>query len=229
MKVLLVDDDPDLVDVTSYALRREGFNVIVAGTGQQALQRWEADQPDLVVLDVGLPNLNGFEVCRKIRDNSSTPVIFLTGMTQDENVVRGFHLGADDYVPKPFSPKQLAMRIRAVWRRTATPGAGVPKAQLQLGNLLLDVEAHEVYLDGEPVKMTPIEFRLLRVLATNLGRVVSGTQLVDLVWGYDGGGDVSLLKTHISHIRRKISAEDGKAPVSIQAVPGVGYRLTVAQ
>jgi DNA-binding response OmpR family regulator len=225
MKVLLVDDDTDLLDVTAYALRREGLNVILATDGAEALRRWQNDRPDMVVLDVGMSRLNGFEVCRKIRQTDNTPIILLTGLGDDEHVVQGFRLGADDYVRKPFSPRELAMRIRAVWRRGGSNGAQLePMRELQVGDLLLDVESHQVIHRDLTIRLTPIEFRLLYILAMNVGRVVSGTRLVEYAWGYDGS-DTSLLKTHISHIRSKLKLPRGK-PGDITAVPGVGYTLT---
>jgi len=224
MKILLVDDDTDLLDVTAYALRREGFNVIVATDGQQALRRWEADHPHLVVLDVGLPRISGFDVCRRIRQTSVVPIILLTGLSDDDHVVQGFRLGADDYVTKPFSPRQLAMRIRAVWRRGVQAGEPEPVRELESGQLVLDVESHEVRHPRGTTRLTPIEFRLLYMLAINSGRVVSGARLVEYAWGYDGS-DTSLLKTHICHIRQKLGLVRGE----ITAVPGVGYRLTHRQ
>ncbi|MBI4506700.1 MAG: response regulator transcription factor [Chloroflexi bacterium] len=227
MKVLLVDDDTDLLDVTAYALRREGFNIIVATDGAQAVRRWESDHPDLVVLDVGLPRVSGFEVCRRIRQGGQTPVILLTALHDDDHVVQGFRLGADDYVTKPFCPRQLAMRIRAVWRRGAGDGRPEPVRELHAGDLTLDVEGHEVKRGEQMVRLTPLEFRILHILASNPGRVVSATRLVEYAWGYDGG-DVSLLKTHICHIRKKLLLERG-GQGDISAVPGVGYRLTAAR
>ncbi|HEX5501676.1 MAG TPA: response regulator transcription factor [Thermomicrobiales bacterium] len=224
MKVLLVDDDTDLLDVTAYALRREGFNVIVATDGVQALRRWQSDKPDLIVLDVGMPHLGGFEVCRKIRQASTTPIIMLTSFHDEEHVIQGFQLGVDDYVTKPFSPRQLAMRIRAIWRRGARAGEPEPAREMGVGALTLDTEAHQVHHGGQVVQLTPIEFRLLYILATNAGRVVSASRLVDYAWGYDGG-DVSLLKTHFSHIRTKLGFP-GSGLGEICAVPRVGYRFT---
>jgi DNA-binding response OmpR family regulator len=223
MKVLLVDDDLDLLDVTAYALRREGFDVLPATDGVQALQRWEVDRPDIVVLDVGLPRMNGFDVCRKIRAEATTPIILLTALHDDDHVVQGFRLGADDYVTKPFSPRQLAMRIHAVWRRGSRATTLEPARLLRVGNAVLDVEMHQVRQNGRVVRLTPIEFRLLHLLASNAGRVVSTERLVEYAWGYDRG-DASLVKTHICHIRKKLRLPpDG--PGSIRAVPGVGYRL----
>jgi DNA-binding response OmpR family regulator len=224
MKVLLVDDDIDLLDVTAYALRREGFNVIAASDGMHALQRWESDRPDLIVSDVSMPRLNGLELCRRIRQTSTTPVILLTGQNREEEIIRGFNTGADDYVTKPFSPKQLAMRIRAVHRRGATTTQFEPTHQLQLGELSLDNETHDVTYAGQPIRLTPLEFKLLYILAANSGRVVTASRLVDYVWDYDGG-DVSLLKTHVSHVRKKLQLPRPDLG-DIVAVPRVGYRLT---
>ena len=223
MKILLVDDDDDLLDVTAYALRREGFNVIVANDGAQAIRRWEQDRPDLVILDVNMPHFSGFEVCRRIRQADTTPVILLTALNQEEQIVQGFQAGADDYVTKPFSPRQLAMRIRAIWRRVAN-GEPEPVRELCVGPLVLDAESHDVRLDNRPIQLTPIEFRLLYILAANNGRVVSTSRLVDYAWGYDGG-DVSLLKTHVSHLRKKLDLPQ-EAIGEIRAIPRVGYRLT---
>jgi DNA-binding response OmpR family regulator len=223
MKVLLVDDDIDLLDVTSYALRREGFNVIVATDGMQAIQRWETDRPDIVVSDITMPRMNGLELCQRIRHDSTTPVILLTALNSEEQIVQGFQVGADDYVTKPFSPRQLAMRIRAVWRRGSTVGEPEPVRQLRVGDLMLDVETHEVIHHGQEIPLTPLEFKLLHILAANAGRVVTATRLVDYAWGYDGG-DVSLLKTHISHIRKKLDLPQSDIG-DIRAVARVGYRL----
>ncbi len=223
MKILLVDDDKDLLDVTAYALRREGFNVIVATDGAQAIRRWEQDHPDLVILDVNMPHFSGFEVCRRIRQADTTPVILLTALNQEEQIVQGFQAGADDYVTKPFSPRQLTMRIRAIWRRAAN-GAPEPVRELRVGPLVLDAESHDVRLDDRPIQLTPIEFRLLYILAAYNGRVVSTSRLVDYAWGYDGG-DVSLLKTHVSHLRKKLDLPQ-EAIGEIRAIPRVGYRLT---
>lgn len=226
MKILLVDDDTDLLDVTAYALRREGFTVIVATDGEQGLRRWEQDRPALVILDVNMPRLSGFEVCRRIRQAGTTPVILLTAQHAEEQVIQGFQAGADDYVTKPFSPRQLAMRIRAI-RRRASNGEPEPTRELRVGPLVLDAESHDVHLDNRPIQLTPIEFRLLYILAANCGRVVSTARLVDYAWGYDGG-DVSLLKTHVSHIRKKLQLPQDEIG-EIRAVPRVGYRLTSAE
>ena len=169
MKVLVVDDDADLLDLTSYALRREGFTVIPASDGQQAVQRWESETPDLVVLDANMPKMNGFEVCRKIRQGSETPVIMLTARGDEGDILQGLQLGADDYVTKPFSAKQLIARMRAVLRRCQADPYRQPVSQLTVGDLMLDLQSHEATKGGEPVQLTPLEFRILYMLALNEG------------------------------------------------------------
>jgi len=223
LKILLADDDADMVDVTAYALRREGFNIIVATDGAQALRRWESDQPDLVLLDVGMPRMNGLEVCRKIRQSSETPVIMLTAAGDEEHVVQGFRHGADDYITKPFSPKQLAMRIRAVMRRASGKPVAEPVSVLRVGQYTLDMESHQVTKGDVVAQLTPLEFRILYMLAMNEGRVVSFGRLVEYAWGYDGG-EPAMLKTHISHIRKKLKVVEGQ-PGYISVVHGVGYAL----
>jgi DNA-binding response OmpR family regulator len=223
MKVLVVEDDLDELDVTAYALRRDGFTVSVATNGQQALERWESEDPDIVLLDVRLPTLDGFEVCRRIRTHSETPVIMLTGRGEDEDVIRGLGLGADDYVIKPFSMKQLMSRIRAVLRRSKAGRYGGAASEVRVGDLLLDFESHAVTKGGRPVELTPLEFRILYMLAINQGRVVPHARLLQYAWGYDIG-DASLLKSHISRIRHKLNLPDHPS-CGITAVLNVGYRL----
>ena len=223
MKVLVVDDDLDLLDVTAYALRREGFDVITAADGVQAWQRWREDSPDVVVLDVDLPRRSGFEVCQLIRQHGETPVILLTALDSEEYIIQGFQLGADDFVTKPFSPRQLAMRIRAVRRRATSTEEPTPARELRVGELLLDAEAHEAQREDHRVRLTPIEFRLLQLLISNVGRVISTDRLIEYGWNY-GNGDPSLLKTHISHIRKKLRLPR-TGPGSISVIHGVGYRF----
>ena len=224
MKVLFADDDADLLDVTAYALRREGYEVLAASDGQRALARWEAERPDLVLLDVTMPKLTGFEVCRRIRLASDTPIIMLTARGEEEDVVRGLNLGADDYVTKPFSAKQLVARMEAALRRSQVHAHDRPVREVRAGDLALDVESREVTKGGALVRLTTLEFRLLHLLAMNEGRVIPYARLVEHAWGYDGG-DATLLKSHIYNIRRKL----GLPPTgsgSIRAVSGVGYGLT---
>jgi DNA-binding response OmpR family regulator len=222
VKVLLAEDDPDLLDVTAYSLRREGFRVIEATDGAQAIQRWVAESPDIVVLDLGLPRQDGFEVLRRIRTNSPTPVVVLTGRTDEQGFMRCFSLGTDDYVTKPFSAKQLAMRIRAILRRSVSAGSADAPQPLAIGDLRLDPEFHEVLRAGQIVNLTPIEFRILYLLALNLGRVVTLSRIFAYVWGQHGG-DANALRSHISHIRRKLQLPHG----AISSLPAVGYQLDV--
>lgn len=223
MKMLLADDDPYLQDVTTYALRREGFTVLAATDGQQALRQWETGRPDIVLLDVNMPKLNGFEVCRQIRQASETPIIMLTAASGEDDIVRGLQLGADDYVTQRFSPRQLAARMHAVLRRTLSQGYDRPARDIRVGDLVLDVDSHEVTKGGALVQLTPLEFRILHLLAMNEGRVIPYARLVEHAWGYEGG-DSYLLKTHIYHLRRKLALPP-KGPGGIRAVSGVGYSL----
>ncbi len=224
MKVLVVDDDADLLDLMAYALRRDGFTVVQAVDGEQALQKWKRDEPDLVLLDANMPKLNGFEVCRQIRQASTTPVIMLTARDDEADILQGLELGADDYVTKPFSAKQLIARIKAVIRRCQGDPYRQPVSELTAGDLVLDLQSHEARKSGSVVQLTPLEFRLLYMLAMNEGRVIPYDRLVEYAWGYDGG-DSSLLKTHMSHIRSKLGLT-GNGPGSIRAIPGVGYSLS---
>ncbi|HEX3246583.1 MAG TPA: response regulator transcription factor [Chloroflexota bacterium] len=225
MKAMVVDDDVDLLDLMTYALRREGYTVIAAIDGQQALERLESERPDIVLLDGNLPKINGFEVCRRIRhdQDSETPVIMMTSRDEDEEVVRGLNLGADDYVTKPFSVKQLTARMKAVLRRCQSDPYRQAVSELKVGNLKLDLQSHEATKDDQIIQLTPLEFRILYMLAMNVGRVIPYSRLVEYAWGYEGG-DSNLLKTHICHIRGKLDLPvDGSA--GIRAVPGVGYSL----
>ena len=223
MKVLVVEDDVDLLDLTTYALRREGYTVLAAVDGQQALQRYQAESPDIVLLDANLPKLNGFEVCRRIRHESDTPVIMLTARDEEEDIVRGLQLGADDYVTKPFSTKQLTARMKAVLRRCQADPYRQAVREVRSGDLTLDLQSHAATKGGRVVQLTSLEFKILYLLAMNEGRVIPYSRLVEYAWGYDGG-DANLLKTHICHIRRKLDLPPNH-PRGIRAVPGVGYSL----
>jgi two-component system, OmpR family, response regulator ResD len=222
MKVLVVEDDVDLLDLTTYALRREGYTVLAAIDGQQALQRWEADSPDIVLLDVNLPKINGLEVCRRIRQEGQTPIIMLSARYEDDDVVKGLQLGADDYVTKPFSAKQLAARMKAVLRRCQPDPYRQAVSEVRAGDLALDLQSHEATKAGRLVQLTRLEFRILYMLAMNEGRVIPYSRLIEYAWGYDGG-DSGLLKTHVCHIRRKLGLTEGRG--GIRAVAGVGYCL----
>ena len=214
-KVLLVEDDRDLAELLAYALWREGFTVVTAIDGEQGLQRWATERPDLVVLDVVLPGLDGVEVCRRIRRQAETPIVMVSARDAEDDVVRGLQAGADDYVTKPLSVRQLTARMRAVLRR---PRAAA--REVRVGDLVLDLPSHQVTKAGEPVHLTRTEFCLLHLLARNAGQVVPYARLVEHAWGE--AGYAALLKAHVTHLRRKLRLPPG----ALVALPGVGYRLT---
>jgi len=223
IKVMVVEDDVDMLDVTAYVLRRARFVVVEASDGAQALRRWKADRPDIVVLDLGLPGLDGFEVLRRIRTESETPVLVVTGRRDAQDVLRAFNLGTDDFIPKPLEFRELIARIRAVLRRANAVPSTETEPRIVLDGLGLDPDAYEVPWRNNFVRLTPTEFRILYLLATNAGHVVSANRLYAYVWGSDGG-DANALRSHISHLRRKLES-DGNAPATISAVPAVGYVL----
>jgi DNA-binding response OmpR family regulator len=225
MKVLLVEDDADLLDLLTYALGREGYTVITAMDGQQALRRWEDDQPDVVLLDANLPKIDGYEVCRRIRHEGTTPILMLTARDEEEDVLHGFRVGADDYVNKPFSAKQLGARMKAVLRRAQADPYRQPVREVKVGKVRLDLQSYSVTAEDRQIQLTPLEFRILYLLGINEGRVIPYSRLVEYAWGYEGG-DSSLLKTHICHTRQKLNLSAGKNG-GIRAVPGVGYSLAL--
>jgi DNA-binding response OmpR family regulator len=228
MKILLADKDPEALDVTTYALRRYGFEVTGVCDGLQALRCWRDTSPDLVLADLDLPGMNGFELCREIRQHSATPVIIVSARNADEDVVQGFQLGADDYVTKPFKHRQLAMRIRAILNRASgAPAAYVQGGELRAGKLRLDLESHEVIQPSGVARLTPIEFRIFYLLMLNAGRVVSSSRLIEYAWGYDGA-DTGILKMHISRIRLKLGMHS-TASDHIASVRWVGYVLKEGQ
>ncbi len=223
MKALVVDDDLVLADVVSFTLRRAGFEVVLAHDGRAALERFREESPQIVILDLELPELDGLEVCRAIRKQSDTPIIILTVRDSDDEVVRGLELGADDYITKPFSPTQLVARAQAVVRRSGQ--STVPK-RLAFGGITLDPERHAVYVgERESAQLTPLEYKLLETFILNREQVLSFDTLIDRVWGPDGG-DKAMLKQLVYRLRRKIEPGDGKqSEVDLEAIPGVGYAL----
>jgi len=219
MKVLIVDDDRVLADVVGFALRREGFQVIQAFDGLSALQRWAEDKPDLIVLDVNLPKMDGFTVCQRIRKEADTPIIMLTVRGEDDDIVHGLELGADDYIPKPFSPRQLVARAQAVLRRAGQATSPAPR---EAGNLHLSTSRREVRIgESEPIALTVLEGRLLDCLIINSGQILTFDALIDHVWGAQGG-DRDMLRQLVRRLRRKIEIDPAN-PAYIQTVPGLGY------
>jgi DNA-binding response OmpR family regulator len=227
MKVLAVDDDVYQLDLLTYALRREGYTVLTAVDGEQALRACEAEDPELVLLDVNLPKLTGFEVCRQIRRTSEVPIIMLTARHDEEDILRGLQLGVDDYVTKPFSAKQLITRMKTVLRRCRNDPYQEPVTELTVGDLRMDLQSYEVTKAGQPVQLTPLEFRILYLLAINAGRVIPYARLMEYTWGYYGehnAGNSSMIKTHIYQIRQKLNLHSDQKG-GIKAVRGVGYSL----
>jgi two-component system OmpR family response regulator len=223
-RILVVDDERSITDLVAMALKYEGFSVATAATARDARHSVMDFRPALIVLDVGLPDEDGFTfVQRLVGDGLKVPVIFLTARDATEDKVHGLTVGGDDYVTKPFSIDELVARIRVVLRRHS-PAGGEPVSKLSLADLELDEETHEVLRDGRPVELTRTEFRLLRYLLINAGRVLTRAQILDHVWDYDFGGDASVLETYISYLRRKVDTVD---PSLIHTVRGVGYVLRV--
>jgi two-component system OmpR family response regulator len=221
VRVLVVDDERYITELVETALRYEGFEVRAAGGGREALQLAESFRPDLIVLDVMMPDLDGFEVQKRLTDRGArTSVLFLTARDATEDKVRGLTIGGDDYVTKPFSLEELVARIRAVLRRTRATGED--HERLRFGDLELDEGSHEVRRGERPIELTATEFNLLRFLMSNARRVVSKSQILDHVWNYDFGGDASIVETYISYLRKKVDAEE---PRLIHTVRGVGYVL----
>jgi two-component system phosphate regulon response regulator PhoB len=221
-RVLVVDDEPDLLELVRFNLDRAGYQVDVAETGAEALERLRRSAPDLLVLDLMLPDLSGEEICRSVRAEPSLaglPVIMLTAKGEEVDRVVGFELGADDYVTKPFSPRELVLRVRAVLRRRGE--APVRGASLERGPLLLDPERHRCSVQGQEVPLTAKEFRLLESLMRRPGRVMSREQLLDEVWGADIAVTTRTIDTHLKRLREKL----GAAADLIETVRGVGYRF----
>ena len=224
--VLVVDDEPNIRELVQVALQFHGCTVTTAATGKDALRQAEMDRPDLIVLDVVLPDLDGFEVCRRLRSGGNeVPVIFLTARDTSSDTVTGLALGGDDYVTKPFSVESLVARVRAVLRRASRAPAGeaVPETQkLRAGDLELDESRWTVHRAGQPVELSPTEFRLLAYLMRHEGRVLTREQLLENVWGWDYAGQSQIVETYVSYLRRKL---DPLGPPIIHTQRGVGYSL----
>ena len=224
-RILVVDDEPNITDLVATALRYEGFEVAVAGNGRDALSMVTSFHPDIVILDVMLPDVDGFEVRTRLGERGEdVPVLFLTARDAPEDKIRGLTIGGDDYVTKPFSLEELVARIRAILRRIGRGGrqAGV----MRFADLELDEETYEVRRDGRRIELTPTEFKLLRYLMLNPKRVVSKGQILDHVWEYDFGGDAAIVETYISYLRKKV---DAKEPHLIQTVRGFGYTIRIPE
>ena len=224
-KLLVVDDEPNIVELLSASLRFAGFEVQTAADGAEALRLARSFRPDLVVLDVMMPDVDGFTVVRRMRENGQRiPVLFLTARDATDDKITGLTLGGDDYVTKPFSLEELVARIRAVLRRTGGGFGPAADSRLSVADLELDDDSHEVRRAGELVNLSPTEFKLLRYLMLNPGRVLSKSQILDHVWNYDFNGEANIVESYVSYLRRKI---DNVEPRLIHTVRGVGYVLRV--
>jgi two-component system OmpR family response regulator len=222
-RVLVVDDEPNIVELLSVSLRFAGFDVRTAADGRSALDVARSFGPDLLVLDVMMPGLDGFDVLRSLRSGGSrVPVLFLTAKDAPEDKVAGLTLGGDDYVTKPFSLEEVVARIRAVLRRTNGTDGGARSARLSFADIELDEDSHEVWKAGEQVALSPTEFKLLRYFMQNPGRVLSKPQILDHVWQYDFGGDANVVESYVSYLRRKV---DTTEPRLLHTLRGVGYVL----
>jgi DNA-binding response OmpR family regulator len=221
MKILVVDDDMELLGLIGFALRQAGYLVIEAADGGAALAAFEREQPDLVILDVNLPVMSGFDVCRRIRAEAATPIMMLTVRSSEEDQVRGLDGGADDYLTKPFSPRTLLARVRALLRRAEIDRP----SPLSAGDLALDVERQSVSVrGGAPIRLTSLEFRLLQYLLANAGHTITADRLTTHVWGYRGVGDKQLLKQLVHRLRQKVERSPAE-PQYVVTVAGIGYLL----
>jgi len=223
-KILVVDDEQSIVDLLEYNLRQSGYQVVVARDGHQALRLARDEQPDLIVLDLMLPGPDGFDVCRELRREKGIPIIMLTARDEEVDRVVGLELGADDYVTKPFSVRELMARVKAVLRRVGT-GEAATSVVHRVGPLEVDTLCREARLAGVPLSLTQLEFDLLEMLARHAGQALSREQLLDQVWGYDYYGDARAVDSAVKRVRAKLRTASGGGPSIIATVRGVGYRL----
>jgi DNA-binding response OmpR family regulator len=220
-RILVVDDEPNIVELAKLYLEQEGYRVESVGNGSDALLRLNSAKPSLIVLDLMLPDIDGFEVCRQIRKKSDIPILMLTARKEDVDKIVGLELGADDYLTKPFNPRELVARIKAILRRYQS---GLrPGQAIEVGNLRIDPARHEATIDGQPIRLRTKEFDLLATLAQNLGVVLTRDRLLEMVWETDYYGETRTVDIHINHLRDKLSG----ANASIETVRGIGYKMTL--
>jgi two-component system alkaline phosphatase synthesis response regulator PhoP len=226
-RVLVIEDERDVAELLRYHLAREGYDVRLSASGVEGIREAKESRPDMVLLDIMVPELNGWEVCRRLKqdpDLRGIPVIMVTGRVEEGDKVLGFEMGADDYVTKPFSPRELLARVRAVMRRSKPAAADGKKTHLKAGQLEIDRHRFEVTMTGRRVELTPKEFDLLAVLVGTPGRVFGRDELLDLVWGQDGFVEPRTVDVHVARLRAKFAAEGLAAP-GVETVRGVGYRF----
>ena len=220
-RILVVDDEPNIVHLARLYLERDGYQVLAVGDGQEALDTIISEKPDLVVLDVMLPSVDGFEVCRRLRaQDNAVPIIMVTARDDDIDKILGLELGADDYLTKPFNPRELVARVKAVLRRGA-PADAVGQAPIRIADLEINLAGREVSINGIPIELRTQEFEVLRVLAENQGVVLTREQLLSKAWGFDFYGQTRTVDVHIAQLRRRIQA----SRVRIETVTGIGYKL----
>jgi len=220
-KIMAVDDELNILELEKLYLSREGYQVETAASGSEALAKIPSFSPDLVILDLMLPDMDGFEVCRQIRSKSSLPILMLTARKEDIDKIVGLEMGADDYLTKPFNPRELIARIRAILRRYQI--GGKTAEIIEVGRLRIDLSGHVVSLDGQPLTLRTKEFALLTALVLNPGVVFSREKLLEMVWGFDYYGETRTVDVHVNHLREKLS----DSGVNIETLRGVGYKLTV--
>jgi len=220
--ILVVDDEPHVVKLVKANLEPSGYKVLTAAEGEQALQQVQTGSPDLVILDIMLPKMDGYEVCRRIREFSPVPVIMLTARSAEVDLVHGFEVGADDYLTKPFAVNELLMRVRAVLRRSRWPEEVLARRQFKAGPIEVDFAQHKVTADGRPVKLSPTEYRLLAYLASNTGRVLVHRELLRAVWGPEYGEESEYLRVYIRYLRQKLEPDPAN-PRYLLTQPGAGY------
>jgi DNA-binding response OmpR family regulator len=221
MKVLIVDDDRTLADIIAFTFKREGFEVILAEDGEKAYQSWKNDNPDLIILDVNIPKVDGFSVCKRIREQSDIPIILLTVRSDEEDILGGFSIGADDYITKPFSPRQLMARVKAVLRRSKKKA---PVTTRNWGKISLNLNRYELQINNNsPIQLSGLELRLMDCLMINIGQIVTAEIIIDHVWGSQGG-DMDMVRQLVHRLRVKIE-KNSSSQVLINNVPGLGYEL----
>jgi two-component system OmpR family response regulator len=223
-KIFIVEDDINLLEAVEYNLRKEGYGVITASDGEQALEVARKEKPDLIILDIMLPKMNGFEVCRILRKEMTVPILMLTAKADETDKIVGLEIGADDYMTKPFSMRELMARVRAMLRRSKMVETPTGQALIKIGNLEVDTARHRAALAGAVLELSPKEFDLLAFLARNKGLVFTREQLLEKVWGYDFAGDTRTVDVHIRWLRQKIETDAGH-PKYLLTVRGTGYKL----
>ncbi|MED4987980.1 response regulator transcription factor [Parageobacillus toebii] len=224
-KVLVVDDEQSIVTLLTYNLEQAGFTVVTANDGEEAIEKVAFEQPAFIILDLMLPKLDGVEVCKQLRQQKvMTPILMLTAKDDEFDKVLGLELGADDYMTKPFSPREVVARVKAILRRTQLSNGEMETKEIVMGDLKILPDSYEAYFRGERLELTPKEFELLVYLAKHKGRVLTRDQLLSSVWNYDFAGDTRIVDVHISHLREKIE-QDTKKPIYIKTIRGLGYKL----